>query len=391
MARPKKQPKIKEPIRLRSKMLANGNKSLYLDMYQNGKREYLFLRLYLIPETDQAAKVMNQNTLQAANAIKAQKIIELSNGTAGLNSTAVKSKIKLSDWLDNYRDTVKKRRPNSDYFFRLTSLKNHLSRYKANVMLKDVDKEFCEGFINHLLTAPGSYKAEPMKRSTAQSYIMVLNAALNMAVREELMRANPLMNIDAADKPHGGQSMREYLTVEEVKMLMARPCRPRDKATKMAFLFSCFCGLRYSDVAGLKWGNIEETNGNFTAKIIIKKTEQPLYVPLSAEALRWMPERGTAADTDKVFNLPNYQGVRRCLRIWLEDVGINKHITFHIARHTFATLMLTLGADLYTTCKLLGHSKVTTTQIYAKIVDTKKVEAVNLVNDIFSSQEDAAQ
>lgn len=385
MARPKKQPKIKEPIRLRTKTLANGNKSLYLDMYQHGKREYLFLRLYLIPETDKAAKVMNQNTLRAANAIKAQKIIELSNGTAGLNSTSVKSKIKLSDWLDRYRDTVKSRRPNSDYFYRLTSLKNHLSHYNANVMLRDVDKEFCEGFINHLLTAPGTFRDEPMKRSTAQSYLMVLNAALNTAVREEMMRSNPLLSIDASDKPHGGQSMREYLTVEEIKTLMETPCQPKDEATKSAFLFSCFCGLRYSDVAALTWGNIEESNGHYTAKVIIKKTERPLYVPLSSEALRWMPERGTAADDDKVFSLPDYQGVRRSLKKWLEGVKINKHITFHVARHTFATLMLTLGADLYTTSKLLGHSKVTTTQIYAKIVDAKKVEAVNLVNNIFGN------
>ena len=101
-----------------------------------------------------------------------------------------------------------------------------------------------------------------------------------------------------------------------------------------------------------------------------------------------MPERGTAADDEKVFSLPDYQNVRRSLKRWLEGVKIKKHITFHVARHTFATLMLTLGADLYTTSKLLGHSKVTTTQIYAKIVDAKKVEAVNLVNNIFGNSKE---
>lgn len=389
MARPKKQPKIKEPIRLRTKTLANGNKSLYLDMYQHGKREYLFLRLYLIPEMDQAAKVMNQNTLQAANAIKAQKIIELSNNAAGLSSAGARSKIKLSDWLDQYRDIVKARNPDSSYHQRLTALKHHLECYDANIMLRGVDKSFCEGFINHMLTTPANFSEKPMKRSTAQSYLMVLNAALNVAVREEMMRANPLLNIAPSDKPHAAQSMREYLTVDEVKALMATPCSPKRQTTKMAFLFSCFCGLRYSDIAALTWGNIEESNGQCTAKIVVKKTSQPLYVPLSAEALRWMPERGPVADTDKIFPLPGYHAVRCQLKKWLERADIKKHITFHVARHTFATLMLTLGADLYTTSKLLGHSKVTTTQIYAKIVDAKKVEAVNLVNNIFGDSKES--
>lgn len=98
-----------------------------------------------------------------------------------------------------------------------------------------------------------------------------------------------------------------------------------------------------------------------------------------------MPERGNAADTDKIFELGDYPTARQRLKVWIEAIGLKKHVTFHVARHTFATLMLTLGADLYTTSKLLGHSKVTTTQIYAKIVDAKKVEAVNLVNGIFGT------
>ena len=57
---------------------------------------------------------------------------------------------------------------------------------------------------------------------------------------------------------------------------------------------------------------------------------------------------------------------------------------FHTARHTYATLLLTLGTDLYTVSKMLGHTNVTTTQIYAKVVDRKKVDAVNLVNDVFN-------
>lgn len=97
-----------------------------------------------------------------------------------------------------------------------------------------------------------------------------------------------------------------------------------------------------------------------------------------------MPEKKDAATDSHVFNtLVNFGNVNENLRKWAKAAGVNKHISYHCARHTFATMMLTLGADLYTTSKLLGHSNVKTTQIYAKIVDSKKVEAVNLVDNVF--------
>jgi site-specific recombinase XerD len=85
-----------------------------------------------------------------------------------------------------------------------------------------------------------------------------------------------------------------------------------------------------------------------------------------------------------IFTLQTLWGTERVLVEWVKEAKITKHVTFHCARHTFATLMLTQGADLYTTSKLLGHTSVKTTEIYAKIVDQKKVEAVNLLNGLLT-------
>lgn len=116
----------------------------------------------------------------------------------------------------------------------------------------------------------------------------------------------------------------------------------------------------------------------------MQKTTTPIYQPLSESAMSWLPERGDASSGDAVFGtLPALARINLMLKVWAKDAGVTKHISFHTSRHSFATMMLTLGADLYTTSKLLGHSNVKTTQIYAKIVDSKKVEAVNLLDKAF--------
>lgn len=115
----------------------------------------------------------------------------------------------------------------------------------------------------------------------------------------------------------------------------------------------------------------------------MEKTNDPIYLPLSQQAMKWLPERGDAKDEDRVFDLPSESRICIILDKWAKAAGINKHVTYHVSRHTFATMMLTLDVDIYTTSKLLGHKNISTTQIYAKIIDQKKDEAVNRVNDIF--------
>ena len=115
----------------------------------------------------------------------------------------------------------------------------------------------------------------------------------------------------------------------------------------------------------------------------MEKTKDPIYLPLSQQAMKWLPERGDARDEDKVFDLPSESRICIILDKWAKAAGITKHVTYHVSRHSFATMMLTLDVDIYTTSKLLGHKNIATTQIYAKIIDQKKDEAVNRVNDIF--------
>ena len=121
------------------------------------------------------------------------------------------------------------------------------------------------------------------------------------------------------------------------------------------------------------------------ARPALQKTQKPLNVPLSGEALKVLEEKKNP--DEPIFKLPTSDAtINYHIKKWVKNGHIDKTISFHCSRHTFATMMLTLGADLYTTSKLLGHANVTTTQIYSKIIDKKKTEAVSLVDELFTQQ-----
>ena len=379
MARQRKINKAKEPVRLRMKGLSNGNKSLYLDIYRDGKRSYEYLKMYLIPETDYNARMQNQATLTAANAIKSKRIIEMTNGGAGIKPASTTPKVYLLDWMKTYMENQAKRGKKDGYQIKkaIDILKDYAGE---RVTMDMIDKAFCQGYIDYLIT---EYRpnGKTVSNFTIHTYYQVVNGALNAAVRADILRENPFNKISSSEKIHKPECKREYMTIDEVRSLIKTPTS--NEAVKGAYLFSCFCGLRISDIKGLTWENVYCDSGQYRLEVMMQKTKSPLYLPLSSEALKWLPERGNKSGKEKVFKLPSSAGINKLLKTWAQKAGVSKHITFCTARHTFATMMLTLGADLYTTSKLLGHTDMRTAQIYAKIVNRGKDEAVNLVNGLF--------
>ena len=132
----------------------------------------------------------------------------------------------------------------------------------------------------------------------------------------------------------------------------------------------------------MKWNDLQKSGERIRIEIKMQKTKEPLYLPISDEALKWLPQQNEAKGDDLIFPLTHEGTINKILQKWAKDAGIIKHISFHVARHTHATMMLTLGADLYTVSKLLGHKNIATTQIYAKIVDKKKEEAISLIPNL---------
>lgn len=375
--------KIKEPVRLRTKELSNGNKSLFLDIYIDGKRSYDYLRLYLIPERSAKDKAQNKQTLSLANAIKAQRIVEIQNGRHGFADSSKKERLSFIDFLWSEVERYKKK----GCTMYAQSVRNsilHLLQYNGDVKFKQVTKQYLKGYIDYLDVAVAR-GGKSLSAASKKLYFSVLVTALNRAVKEEIIDKNPAHLISAEDRPNDKNKKREFLTLEELQLLMSSTYNfvgGRFRDVRQAFLFSCFCGLRLSDVRNLTWGDmIKLSDGSIIVRVSQQKTGELIDIPLSANALAQLPtQKGGIAD--RVFSLPMAWVIERELERWVKSAKITKHITYHCSRHTHATLLLTYGADIYTVSKLLGHTRVQTTEIYAKIIDDKKRQAVNLIPTI---------
>lgn len=395
MAKQKQTVKLKEPVRIRFKQLSNGNQSIYLDYYTGdvirkenyvgGKRKYEFLKLYLIPERTREDKAKNEATLALAKAIQSKRIVEVQNDAHGFQNTN-KSRVNLLDYLENIGKQSAEQ-GSRNYARTVLNTVRALKLFRGDyIAFRDVDKEFLSEFTDYLRQMPKASKYGVLKaggrlsNNSVVSYYGTLRTAINRAYKEGIITVNPTKEFDFASKVRQEPSRREYLTLDELKTLINTECR--HEIVKRAFLFSCLCGLRVSDIRKLRWCDLQRSGGRVRIEITMQKTKEPLYLPISDEALKWLPERGEASDSDFIFPLTHEGTVNDTLQHWAKVAGITKHISFHVARHTHATMMLTLGADLYTVSKLLGHKNIATTQIYAKIVDKKKEEAIGLIPNL---------
>lgn len=375
MARTKKSESV--PVRIRFKELENGNKSIYLDIYHERKRRYEFLKLYLVPENSAEAKAQNEHTLKAANAIKAQRILDITNKKPQKDFSD-KAKVLLTDWLHTYAENKTKNGKTSVEKVVHSTVKQ-LRLYAPKAMLCDVDKGFLEGFVQYMMETKSHITNRPFAKKTISNLLACIIAALGFAVEEGVLSFNPAEAVDRK-AIQGEKKKREYLTIDEVKKLIDTPCARED--VKKAFLFSCFCGLRISDVRSLRWKDVINDGGRIHLELRQKKTEALLYLPLNKQAQGLLPkDRGDAEGS--VFSLPTGSTILRILNKWAKKAGIDKKVCYHMSRHTFATMELTMGADLYTTSLLMGHSSVQITQVYAKIIDVKKEKAVMMIDALF--------
>lgn len=347
---------LQKKIKIRCKKIKSGAYSLYLDIWHNGKRSYHFLKIYI--KGDRKSLNTDKQKLKLAIAIRDQKEIELLQVDTGFELSNTKKKANFVEYFNSVIENSSKNYAN------LKNSYNHIRDYtNGKVMIKSIDKKFCSSFKDYLL--------KKVSRNSAKVYFSIFKRILNHLYEDEIINKNPANDISISAQ----ETKREFLTLEELKKLKNTPCE--DQGIRNAFLFSCHTGLRLSDIRSLTFDQINEGYLVYRQQ----KTNSPERVKLSKNALKIIKEQKSKRENN-IFNLRIISTIENVLLKWVKKAGIDKHITFHCARHTFATLCLTYDIDIYTVSKLLGHKDIKTTQIYANLIDKKKDEAVDKLPEI---------
>ncbi len=378
-------------IEIRTRELKNGNRTIYLDYYDKGKRWYEYPKLYLVPDSAPYAKEQNKNAMDKAIAIRAKRLLgEMPEDDSDLLKEG--DKISVSTWMDEYAKAMHANAGLSSTYLKhfdtlIRMVNDYLAHIKRPRLTMDcIDREFYRGFLHYMtdvyecrISDGGTRR---LAKSTMHLFQLKMNTMLNQAARDGVIKCNPYHLLSRDELIKKPTDQRDFLTREELHRLMK--VETRSTTTKMAFLFSCFTGLRYSDLKQLKWGNIEKSQSGMVIRIeAMKKTEKPVTVPLGTNAMAWMPRRGDKTLDDFVFDIGTCGGCNAVLKKMAKRAGINKRVSFHTGRHSFATLTLAATNDIATVSRLLGHTSVATTQIYAEVLMEDKIAAVNKLNGIF--------
>jgi integrase len=367
-------------VKLRRKAISGNRKSLYLDFYppiprpETGKatrRE--FLGLYLHEKTKNPLdKQSNKETLQLAENIKAKRQIEIQAGNYGFLNTRANAETNFVHYIKQLAET-KTGRNKSGW----DTAYSHFEKFTGGeLMLSSLNENLCNDFREYLLGTkqPKGIQSPQIAQGSARTYYKKFKAALKQAYKKGLIEKDLSARIDGISAT---EVQREYLNLEQLQALVNTHCTI--PMLKNAALFSAITGLRFSDIHKLVWNEVQysELDGYFI-QYRQKKTKGVEVLPISEQAFSLLGKR--KEPVEKVFDGLNYSAyLNRHLKQWVLKAGISKHITFHCFRHTYATLQLSQGTDIYTVSKMLGHRELKTTQIYAKIIDKTKREAADKI------------
>lgn len=373
--------------KLGAKVLSDGRESLFLDFYLgydmavssktgkeykrvNNKREYLSLYLWQAPRTPMERQ-QNKEVLELAKKIRFERGQELLESAEGYRLKKEKD-INFLDWMWAYYEAYTKadkrhiKRAHDcfvDFLNDTPMYSKHAKRIKPERIDKGMMTAFTE-YLQHRFNGEGPH-----------TLYARFKKIIKAAVEKDVMRKNPCDGV--VIKTDDGALKKDVLSMDEVQQLIDTHYKGENPDIRRAFLFCLYAGLRWCDVKDLTFANVDfsnrllrfeqnKTKGHSSASNVV--------TPLND----WLLELIGEGNRDEViFPLPSHTMCLKALRHWVKRAGIDKHITWHCARHSFAVNILNNGANIKTVASLLGHSGLRHTEKYTRAVDSLKTDAIN--------------
>lgn len=365
-------PKFRDmKVTIREKELKDGRFSLYLDIYFEGERDYKTLGLYITKKRKDSKA--DNDTVELAEKIKIKIERELLNDKYKFSGN---SKINIIEYVEQL--LTEKNYYHWPGFYRY--LKIWLNGNSLRIV--KITKEMLLEFQNLLLSN--------VSNNTAFDYMSCFRYTLNKAAIDDIIPFSPYTKIPKDKRLKKIKPEIEWLSTDDLEVLVNTPLRKLSPDMRHIILFSCFSGLRWGDVSRLKWSEVVNLNGTEVLNFEQRKINERTYIPLSGQCKQILEARRllNEGETESIYVFPNMYAehnresnkicgkVNYRLKQWVEKAGIDKNIHFHCTRHTFAVMLLEHGEDIFTVQKLLGHKNVITTERYLHLVDELKIDAV---------------
>lgn len=373
--------------KLGAKVLSDGRESLFLDFYLGfnmaissktgkeykrvvNKREYLSLYLWQAPRTPDERQ-QNKETLEIAKRVRFERGQRFLEDTEGYRLKKDRD-IDFMKWMWGYYEAytkADKREIKRAYtvFVDFLNATPEYSKFTNRLKPQQLTKEMAVAFTEYLQSR---FVGEGPHTVFARFKKMI-----KAAVEADVMRKNPTTAVSI--KIDNGTLKKDVLSLDEIESLISTHYTGESVNIRRAFIFCLYCGLRWCDVKDLTFANVDYANR--VLRFEQNKTKghssaSGVVIPLNDGLLNLI---GKGEREALIFPLPSHTMCLKALRHWTKRAGIEKHITWHCARHSFAVNILNNGANIKTVASLLGHSGLKHTEKYTRAVDSLKEAAIN--------------
>ncbi len=346
---------------VRFKKNKKGKVSIYLDMHYFGQRKFLSLNL-TFPEKPSNAFEKNQkrNAIELAKTIAYKKHVDIISNNEGIICVKAKQTC-FFEYFQNYISEKVNEKQKRNFSASFNKLKEfHKSR---TLPCNLIDTEFLNSFSAYLLKS--------LNGSSPYTYFKRFRQVLKYASSEGYVSFDNNFKVRI---PQNNEEIKDVLTFEELQILVQTPCG--NNQVKKAFLFACLTGLRYCDIKQLIWANVKSDR----IELVQSKTRKIVSIVLHDNAKKLLGSR--LQQTNLVFSLPSHTSCLRTIKKWVKKASIEKHITFHCARHSFGSNLTISGTDIYVISKLLGHTSIKHTTRYTRYSDTIGKTAISKLPNI---------